>query len=556
MAPGILYVTMQPKESISVAQFQDWYNNEHGPLRLRLSFCHNGFRYHAADLDGPGKGQDEWMAIYDLENVEGLNGAEYMKLRGPPCQTDREREIRPHLDINRRAFDFISERSIPDFNKIEQNVGSEEKGNVMVAVALTLKPGRSSEELDRWYNEEHIDMLSKVPGWRRTRRFKTASIDMKEGTEVEYLALHEYAPQNGLGGPEFKAVLATPWSKDILENAVSNMHRRVWDLYYTFGPAPRHLANPADWDAQAIKTCTYPASHAQGSTNGAVESYITTPDGAELPYRLEGSSDPFAPVIVCVNSVLVTYNIWDDFVSSFLSNPQNSAYRILRFNTRGRTSHHGSQKCTVDSLSNDVVSLLNALRIRTAALAIGVSLGGATVLNLGLRHPSRVARFIACDTNAASPAGNSKAWGERIAMAEKDNTFSSTDNSNTEQIIGESLAEATTRRWFVKESYDGGATEKKVQKVKEMVRTNSLAGFKAVVQALFEYDMQPLMKDCKVQGEFLVGAGDGALPAGMKKMAESLGSGTKCTVVEGAGHLPMVEKPVKVAQVVSEALRR
>ncbi|GAB7341784.1 hypothetical protein MBLNU457_g0115t1 [Dothideomycetes sp. NU457] len=554
MAPGILYVTMQPKKSIPVAQFQDWYNNEHGPLRLRLSFCHNGFRYHAADLDGPGKGQDEWMAIYDLESVEGLNSPEYMKLRGPPCQTDREREIRPHLDINRRAFDFISEKSIDGFNKIEENVGSEDEGNVMVAVCLTLKPGRSEEELDRWYNEEHIPMLTKVPGWRRTRRFKTASIDMKEGTEVEYLALYDYAKENGLGGPEFQAARDTPWSKEILGNAVSKMHRRVWDLYYTFGPAPRHLANPADWDAQAIKTRTYPASHAQGSTNGALESYITTPDGAELPYRLEGSSDPNAPVIVCINSVLVTYGIWDNFVTSLLSNPSNTPYRILRYNSRGRSSLVGNTPVTLDLLASDTIHLLNALRIPRAALAIGVSLGGATVLNLALRHPTRIARFLSCDTNAASPPGNSKAWGERIAMAEKDETFSAADNE--EQIIGESLAEATTRRWFVAESYDGGKMEEEVRRVKEMVRTNSLEGFKKGVQALFEYDMNPLMKGCKVKGEFLVGAGDGALPKGMQKMALDLGDGTECTVVEGAGHLPMVEKPERVAQVVSEMLQK
>ena len=544
---------MQPKKSAPSAQFHDWYNNEHGPLRLRLSFCHNGFRYHAADLDGPGKGMDEWMAIYDLSDVEDLNSQEYMKLRGPPCQTQRERDLRPHLDINRRTYDFISERSTKGYQKIEEHVGSEQEGNVMVAVALTLKPGADRKQVDRWYDEEHIDMLSKVPGWRRTRRFQTSTVDFKEGKELELLALHEYAPQNGLGGPEFKAATTTPWNNEIMENHVAEKRRRVWDLYYTFGAAPRNLTAPADWNAPAIGTKTYPPNHVEAGPSGAIESYVTTKDGATLEYRLEGSKDENAPMIICVNSILVTYGIWDSFVKAFFSKPENSKYRILRYNTRGRTSTFGSEPITVDKLGDDVITLLNTFRVPKAALAIGVSLGGATVLNVGLRYSDRVERFVSCDTNSKSPAGNSKAWTERIEMAEKDNAVASGSN---EKVVGDSLAEITTRRWFVKETYDGRAMEKEALRVKEMVHNNSLEGFKASVKALWEYDMEPLMKDCKSKGAFLVGAGDGVLPDGMKKMAQNLGSGTTCTVVDGAGHLPMVEKPEKVAEVVTEMLKK
>src|SRR6266568_1089900 len=99
MAPtsGILYVTMQPRESLPVAQFHDWYDNEHGPGRLRLHFVRNG------------------------------------------------------------------------------------QENALVAVSLTLHSGKDKEEeLARWYTEEHTPLLSKVPGWLRTRRFVTAKIEGKE----------------------------------------------------------------------------------------------------------------------------------------------------------------------------------------------------------------------------------------------------------------------------------------------------------------------------------------------------------------------------------------
>ena len=178
-------------------------------------------------------------------------------------------------------------------------------------------------------------------------------------------------------------------------------------------------------------------------------------------------------------------------------------------------------------------------------------MGGATVLNTALKYPSRISSFIACDTSSKSPAGNAKLWGERIAMSEKENASSS---SSGERIVGEDLAEVTARRWFVKESYDGGDLERICQEVKEMVKNNSLDGFKKSVEALFEYDLKEEMKSSKVKGLFVVGSGDGVLPGVTKEMASAYGTGAEYEIIEGAGHLPMVEKPQKFAEVVGKFL--
>jgi pimeloyl-ACP methyl ester carboxylesterase len=256
-------------------------------------------------------------------------------------------------------------------------------------------------------------------------------------------------------------------------------------------------------------------------------------------------------VIVLVNSILVEYGIWDGFVTSFLSSPANKNYRILRYMSRGRSSSCGTQKITVDVLASDVIALLDAFRVKKAAAVIGVSLGGCTTLNVALKYPERVGSIISCDTSSKSPAGNSKAWGERIALAEKGDASA----ASGEKIVGEELAEITVRRWFVKESYDGGAVEKTCNEVKEMVKTNSLEGFRKSVVALFEYDLKREMKASQVKAMFLVGSGDGVLPGTMKEMAGAYGSsGAEYTIIEGAGHLPMVEKSEKFAEVVTKFL--
>lgn len=546
--PGILYVTMQPSSALPASHFHDWYNNEHGPTRLRLPFIEHGFRYRATDLKAPGTGTDEmseWMAVYDITDMEELTRETYLRLRGDEVKSQREKDTMRQIKVGRKLYDLVAERRGPGFKKLEE-VGEADEGNVLVAGTLTLKEEKDGKELDRWYDEEHIGLMAKVPGWLRTRRFVTSSIlGGKEG--MEYLALHEYTPKNGLGGEEFKAATSTPWCNEILTNIVQEMEVRIYELYYTFGAAPRHLAEISDFTSPDGQTKTMRIPPGDGR---AIESFVTTEDGVVLPYRLEGSSKPDAPCLILSNSILVDWGIWDPFISSFSSFPQNQKYRIIRYLTRGRSSNCGNPAITVDVLASDIIALLDALRIPQAAALIGVSLGGATVLSTALKYPDRVAAFVSCDTSSKSPEGNKKAWGERIVVAEKEEAKA----QNGERVVGEQLAEATVRRWFVKKSYDGGDVEKRIGDVKAMVENNSLEGFKKSVQALFEYDLRAEMKNSRIPGAFVVGGGDGALPGTMKDMAAAYGTGAEYVVMEGAGHLPMVEKPEEFAQMITKFL--
>ncbi|MCJ1479313.1 hypothetical protein MMC13_007998 [Lambiella insularis] len=543
--PGILFVTMKPKPELPTAQFQDWWFNEHGPLRLRLPFFENGFIYRATDLEGPGKGKPEWLAIYDVTDTAELVKEPYTTLRTDKIKSQREKDTMKQISVGRVIYDYVGGQEVKGFKRLEEvKEGPEE--NVLVTVSLSLQPGRKKEELDKWYEEKHIPMLTKVTGWRRSRQFVTSAVERKD--EIEYLTVHEYAPKNGLGGEEWKAATSTPWQEEIMTKVVGGKSRRMYDLFLVFGPAPRYLSALSSMDAKPFvspdkQTMTMPISN---GPYPAIESYITMKDGAVIPYRLEGSSDPDALVIVLSNSILVDWGIWNGFCDTFFSNPGNKKYRVLRYLTRGRSSNYGKQAITLEVLTSDVVALLDALRIPKASAVIGVSLGGATVLNTALKYPERVAAFVSCDTNANSPAGNRKAWEERIAIAEKEGAIGQT----SARVVGEQLAEATVKRWFVKEHHDG--TE--IGRVKAMVEKNDLEGFKRSVEALYEYDVRSQMKDCEVKGAFVVGSGDGVLPGTMKEMAEGLGKGAVYKVIDEAGHLPMVEQPQAFASFVTEFL--
>lgn len=532
---GLLYVTMQPKASLSASAFHDWYNNEHGPLRLRLPFVPNGFRYRAADAATP-----EWLAFYDISDMSELTKETYLALRGDGIRTQREKDVMAQIDVGRKLYDFLSERKIDGYTPVDALPDPEAAGIVALSVTMTVKP-EQEEDFNRWYEEEHISMLAKVPGWRRSARYVTAAIDSK--APREFLALHEFAAVNGLGGAEHKAACETAWRERIMANAVTGKTRRVYQWYYTFGPAPRELSTIATpetgrWSSNDGRTKTLPEPRA------AVESFVTTPDGVDLPYRLEGSADDNSPVIVLSNSILVGWSVWDGFVEAFLSNPKNQGFRILRYLTRGRLENAGETPVTVDVLAGDIITLLDHLRIPKASL-IGVSLGGVTVMNTALLYPNRIDKFISCDTNSSAPESNRKAWNDRIAIAEAEGTVS----ASGEKIVGEQLAEATTRRWFVDESY---TTQPEIARhVKNVVVNNSLEGFRRAAQALCAYDVRDRMANASVPGLFVAGSGDGVLPQTMKKMAEDLKGDAELKVIDKAGHLPMVEQPGQFTEVVN-----
>ncbi|KAH8700985.1 putative alpha/beta hydrolase [Talaromyces proteolyticus] len=538
MTAGLLYVTMQPQCGLPDAQFHDWYNNEHGPLRLRLPFFPNGFRYRATDADAESPysaTKHEWVALYDITDSAEFVRPPYTTLREDTIKTEREKQTMSQISVDRRMFDFVKEWKADDYKQAE-DIDADSEGTVLISVCFKIQPG-TEDKLTSWYNEEHVDMLKKVPGWRRSRRFVTSSVLNPSAETKEYLALHEYAPKNGLGGPEFKAATSSDRAKDVYGTVVSGRVRRAYQWYYTFGPAPRDLnslsdaAYAATFSSRDGLTKTFSAS-TTANKRALIQSFVTTPDGVQLPFKLEGSSNPEAPLIVFVNSILSDWGIWDEFLDLFFAKPENRKYRVLRYRPRGRASDPGETPITLDLLSQDVITILDAMRVQKAAFVIGVSLGGATSLNVALKYPSRVQSFIACDTNSLAPPSNPTAWGERIALAEND-PQAPTDPSTGARLVGEKLAEATTRRWFVAESYDGGVGQARAEKVKKYVFDNHLEGFKKSVKALYSYDLRDAMKT----------AGDGVLPQGMKKMAEDYGG-------NGAGHLPMAEQPEKFLEAV------
>lgn len=264
-------------------------------------------------------------------------------------------------------------------------------------------------------------------------------------------------------------------------------------------------------------------------------------DGVRIPYRLDGCLEAEAPVIVLSNPSLVDWSFWDEFLDGFLSISSNNQYRVLRYHNRGRTRHATDSPLTIDTLTEDVLCVLDSLNVKQAAVMVGISLGGLTALNLALKYPTRIAAIMACNFFPSSPPHNQEIWKRRVEVALRDPECPF--GPDGERTCGRELAEITVNRWLSPKSLGGSLEPAKIQRLKAMVQENRLDGFASIVQAISTYNLEDGLEAATVPAVFVAGRDDEPVILPMTKMAKRYGKGADLKIIDNAGHLPVVDRP-------------
>ena len=205
--PGFLCITGQPKPGW-VDEYNDWYDSEYGPLRMKLDFIVNGYRYRSTE------DPSMQLATYDLKKISGVTEPSYTTLLETPSQ--REQELLSHkLNLfDQRIYTPISTRG-----------HLTTPAPIMMSVAFVVED-RHVDELHRWYEQEHTHDLQQIPGWLRSRRFQLVHGSDQRPGHTELLAVHEYAAENGLDGPEHELAKSKPWRNRVLGLVASRKNQR------------------------------------------------------------------------------------------------------------------------------------------------------------------------------------------------------------------------------------------------------------------------------------------------------------------------------------------
>ncbi len=251
-------------------------------------------------------------------------------------------------------------------------------------------------------------------------------------------------------------------------------------------------------------------------------------NGAVLHWEAAGSSD--APVAVFANSLGSDLRIWDA-VARML--PQ---YRVVRYDERGHgLSETAPGRFGIGDHADDLAALLDATGINACAL-VGLSVGGMIAQALAARDPGRVRALVLCDT--AARIGTRESWATRIAAVERDG------------LAG--IADTVVDGWFTH-----GFRERRPDDWtgwRTMLLRTPADGYIATCAALRDADLSAAAATIRAPTLCLAGDQDRSTPPDLVRQTAALIPDARFEVVEGAGHLPCLEQPAKLAMLIRRHL--
>jgi len=194
MANGIL-VPVVDFTGIAEDEFNDWYDFEHIPQRLRVPGFLGCERWIGAD------NRKISVATYELDNVEVLKNDAYNAIgnhaRGGENLSVWSKRVTARVKIPTR---FEGEQILP-------GGAAPKDAPALLLNAMNVAP-EHEHEFNDWYNTEHIPALAAVPGTLCARRYCGSSV-----AGQRYLALYYLASAEVPNSTAWKAAANTPWTE-------------------------------------------------------------------------------------------------------------------------------------------------------------------------------------------------------------------------------------------------------------------------------------------------------------------------------------------------------
>jgi hypothetical protein len=204
---AVLFSEMTPQPEWE-ADFNDWYDTEHIPVRMKAPGFAGAQRYH--NTESPA-----YLAVYEMNESGALATPEYKTIKGSPS----ERTARMLKGVSGFTR-YIGEES----GRWEKAGSALIDAPVLYAVFFEV-PAERADEFDRWYTEDHIPTLMKCADWLMVRRFEI--VDGEPG-KYTHLALHYLATANALSAPEREEARASPWRAKLAAESWFKGHYAVF----------------------------------------------------------------------------------------------------------------------------------------------------------------------------------------------------------------------------------------------------------------------------------------------------------------------------------------
>ncbi|MFJ1864597.1 alpha/beta fold hydrolase [Streptomyces sp. NPDC101733] len=241
--------------------------------------------------------------------------------------------------------------------------------------------------------------------------------------------------------------------------------------------------------------------------------------------------DDFGPrdgaAVILIHGHPFNRSMWSPQTAALVA----AGYRVIAPDLRGYGQNPPlGEKTLLADLADDLAALLARLDVEQAVVG-GVSMGGQIALEVRLRHPGVVRALVLADTSPAPETGDGAAF--RRALAER--LLAEGMAPYTEEVIDKMLA-----------PYNVTGQPEVAARVGAMMRATDPRGAAAALRGRAERpDYRPVLAElpASVPCLVLVGADDVYTPVAEAEGMCALAPHARLAVIEGAGHLPGVERP-------------
>lgn len=248
-------------------------------------------------------------------------------------------------------------------------------------------------------------------------------------------------------------------------------------------------------------------------------------NGVTLHHQVIGAA-PERPTIVFANSLGTDFRIWRDVIVRLVGD-----YGLITYDKRGHGLSELGSSCTMEDHVDDLAALIEYFNASNV-IVCGLSVGGQIALGLSAKRPDLVKALILCDT--AHKIGTRDMWDARIAAIEQKGIAA--------------ISDGILERWFTKKFRAPGNAE--FTGYRTMLERTPVAGYMATCKALRDSDLTEAARALKVPAICVVGEEDGSTPPELVGEMAKLIPGALYQPIPGAAHLPCIETPVELSEVI------
>ncbi|MFL5191921.1 MAG: 3-oxoadipate enol-lactonase [Microvirga sp.] len=257
---------------------------------------------------------------------------------------------------------------------------------------------------------------------------------------------------------------------------------------------------------------------------------FTRVNGIVLHNQVLGQED--GPALVFINSLGSDFRIWQEVVLAF-----TDRFRVVLYDKRGHgLSDAPPAPYSIDDHTDDLLALLDHLKVDRAAF-VGLSVGGMIGQRIAVRAPERVQALTLCCT--AAKIGTPELWAERITAVEDGGI--------------DPIADNVLQRWFTPLFRE--AQKDEVAGWRNMLVRTPDHGYAGTCAAIRDADLRPDASRIKAPTLCVAGDQDGSTPAEVVKGTAELIPGARFALIDGAGHIPCVEKPAVLSKLIGQHLQ-